>query len=187
MLRSAFTAFIVVFVGFAILQIPGRPETVPLPSAEAARPSYDILPLPSSGGCPGGVCPVPARAAEVVRSVLEVTAAPVVRVAAPVIRTVAPVVSANHWTYPGEIRSHLAASHGVNANGMTRAQAEALHDGLHNGGASHAVSYRPVAMVATAPVRYVASRQPVRRVASMPVRLLQSQPVRSFARRIFCR
>lgn len=180
MLRSAFTAFVVVFVGFAILQIPGRPETVPLPSAEAAGFSFDVLPLPVSGGCPGGVCPVPARAAEVVRAVVNVAATPV-------IRTVAPVVSANHWTYPGEIRTHLVASHGVNASGMTIAQAEALHDSLHNGSTSHAVSYRPVAMVATAPVRYVASRQPVRRVASVPVRLLSSQPVRSAVRRIFCR
>lgn len=183
MLRSAFTAFVVVFVGFAILQIPGRPETVPLPSAKAAGPSYDILPLPSSAGCPGGVCPVPARTAEVVRAVVSVAAAPA-------IRTIAPVVSSNHWAYPGEIRTHLAASHGVSAAGMTRAQAEALYDSLHNGTASRPVyqaSYRPVAMVATSPVRYVVNRQPVRRVVSAPVRLLQRQPVRTFARRIFCR
>jgi hypothetical protein len=97
------------------------------------------------------------------------------------------VVSANHWTYPGEIRTHLAVSHGVNAAGMTTAQAEALHDSLHNGDTGYVVSYRPVAMMATAPVRYMARQQPIRQVASVPLRLIRSQPVRSAIRRIFCR
>lgn len=38
---------------------------------------------------------------------------------------------AARWTYPGDIASHLANGHGVSAAGMTRGQAEALHDRLH--------------------------------------------------------
>jgi hypothetical protein len=37
-----------------------------------------------------------------------------------------------HWSYPGEIRQHLASGHGVNASGMSREEAESLHDSLHN-------------------------------------------------------
>jgi thiol-disulfide isomerase/thioredoxin len=38
------------------------------------------------------------------------------------------------WTYPGpSIQAHLQTSHGVNAAGMSRAEAEALHDSLHEG------------------------------------------------------
>ena len=37
-----------------------------------------------------------------------------------------------HWTYPGEIRQHLASGHGVDASGMSREEAESLHDSLHN-------------------------------------------------------
>lgn len=43
-----------------------------------------------------------------------------------------PDIAGPHWTYPGEIHSHLATGHGVNSAGMTRAQAEAEHDRLHN-------------------------------------------------------
>lgn len=42
---------------------------------------------------------------------------------------------AARWTYPGDIASHLANGHGVSAAGMSRAQAEALHDRLHEQGA----------------------------------------------------
>lgn len=46
------------------------------------------------------------------------------------------------WTYPGEIHDHLASGHGFNAAGMSRAQAEAEHDRLHNAarGSSRGVS-----------------------------------------------
>lgn len=41
---------------------------------------------------------------------------------------------AARWTYPGDIASHLANGHGVIATGMSREQAEALHDRLHDQG-----------------------------------------------------
>lgn len=38
------------------------------------------------------------------------------------------------WTWPGDLRSHLRSSHGVNEAGqLTQDQAEALHDQLHSG------------------------------------------------------
>ena len=58
----------------------------------------------------------------------------VVKQSLPVAVTYAPTYapSRNHWTYPGDIRSHLASSHGtVNTAGMTRDQMESLHDSLH--------------------------------------------------------
>ena len=40
----------------------------------------------------------------------------------------------SQWTYPGDIRSHLATSHGTTATaGMSKNQMESLHDSLHNG------------------------------------------------------
>jgi len=52
-------------------------------------------------------------------------------------RPVTPVVRSgglvrSHWTYPGEIRQHLASGHRVKASGMSREEAESLHDSLHN-------------------------------------------------------
>lgn len=44
---------------------------------------------------------------------------------------VCPTRSVAHWTYPGDIASHLANGHGVSAAGMSREQAETLHDRLH--------------------------------------------------------
>jgi hypothetical protein len=39
----------------------------------------------------------------------------------------------SQWTYPGDIRSHLATSHGTTAAaGMSKDQMESLHDSLHN-------------------------------------------------------
>lgn len=54
----------------------------------------------------------------------------------------AATVSAQRWTYPGEIHSHLASGHGVNAQGMTTEQAERLHDSLHNANRSSGVVQR---------------------------------------------
>jgi len=42
----------------------------------------------------------------------------------------------HHWTYPGEIRSHLQQSHGITAAEaamLTREQAESIHDAIHEG------------------------------------------------------
>ena len=39
----------------------------------------------------------------------------------------------SQWTYPGDIRSHLATSHGTTSTaGMSQDQMESLHDSLHN-------------------------------------------------------
>jgi hypothetical protein len=154
MIRSAIAAFITVCLCFAIMQIPGQSDYVPLPASDAAV--YETLPLP--GNCPGGVCPLPAR-----------SVVPVVPVVQPISQPVA--VSATHWTYPGEIRSHLASTHGVNAAGMSTAQAETLHDQLHNGNtttASRVVYSQPVAYTRVAtPVRTTLFRiAPLQRVGN---------------------
>lgn len=50
----------------------------------------------------------------------------------------APKAAANHytpgWTWPGDLRHHLQATHGISdASALTQDQAEQLHDALHNG------------------------------------------------------
>jgi hypothetical protein len=43
-------------------------------------------------------------------------------------------VEAAHWSYPkGSVYTHLRLDHGINAQGMSYQQAEALHDSLHEG------------------------------------------------------
>lgn len=148
MIRSAISAFVVVCLCFAILQVPGAPQYAPLPTAEALAPSFAAIPLPSVGNCPGGVCPVPAKSIDVA-SVQQVS------------------IPAVHWTYPGEVRSHLASEHGVNASGMTTAQAEALHDSLHN------------AKTSTPVVRYVQTvNRPIYHVAPVRTALQRVAPLR---------
>lgn len=39
--------------------------------------------------------------------------------------------SNQHWTYPGDLSSHLASSHGVNTQGMSHSEQLALHDSIH--------------------------------------------------------
>ena len=40
----------------------------------------------------------------------------------------------SRWTWPGDLRQHLQATHGISeAGGLTQDQAEALHDALHEG------------------------------------------------------
>ena len=151
MIRSVIAAFITVCLCFAIMQIPGQSDYVPLPTSDAA--GYETLPLPSH--CPGGVCPLPARS---VVPVVQAVSQPM-------------VVSATRWTYPGEIRSHLASTHGVNAAGMSTAQAEALHDQLHNSSTtttSRVVYAQPVAYTrVTTPVRSTLRRlAPLQRIGN---------------------
>jgi len=74
--------------------------------------------------CPGGVCPT-AAPASTYRSV-GVSAA----IAAPM---KAIQNRAGHWSYPGDIDSHLEGTHGVSTAGMTHAQKLDLHDSLHEG------------------------------------------------------
>lgn len=191
MIKSSMAAFATMVVCFLLLQIPGRPETAPVPLSIAAPPSYETLP------CPTGQCPlVPRVIPQPVRQIAPASYAPAAA-AMPVVRN-----SNAHWTYPGDIDSHMAASHGVSTAGMSHEQALSMHDALHEGRtyASSTVTYssvsapvvryvarRPVLAVATAPVRYVVNRQPIRSIARLPVRILQRQPVRSFVRRVFCR
>lgn len=59
--------------------------------------------------CPGGVCPT-----------TTVYSSPAVR-------------SPGHWSYPGDIDSHLERDHGVSTAGMSRQQKLDLHDSLHEG------------------------------------------------------
>ena len=75
-----------------------------------------LLAAPAAAQCPGGVCPS---------------------------RTVVRSASSAHWTYPGDIHSHLRNGHGFDASGMTAEQAKTAHDRLHNAakGSSRSFSY----------------------------------------------
>lgn len=64
----------------------------------------------SSSSCPGGVCPT-----------------------ATVYSSPATTRSPGHWSYPGDIDSHLQSTHGVSTAGMSRQQKLDLHDSLHEG------------------------------------------------------
>lgn len=39
--------------------------------------------------------------------------------------------SGPHWTYPGDITTHLTGTHGQNVNGLSIEQQLSLHDALH--------------------------------------------------------
>lgn len=80
-----------------------------------------------ASNCPGGVCP----------TVATVATAP--------LRAIN--TRAGHWSYPGDIDSHLEGTHGVATAGMTRQQKLDLHDALHEGTATQSVvpKYRPAA------------------------------------------
>lgn len=39
-----------------------------------------------------------------------------------------------HWTFPGDIFSHMQGAHGTDTSGMTAEQAMSLHDALHEAG-----------------------------------------------------
>jgi len=69
------------------------------------------------GDCPGGNCPT--------APMMQVKPAPV-------------VVNINqaHWTYPGDITTHLRTAHGQNVSGLSHEQQLTLHDSLHNGTAN---------------------------------------------------
>ena len=41
--------------------------------------------------------------------------------------------NAQHWTYPGDLGSHLQSTHGVSTAGLSREQMLNLHDALHEG------------------------------------------------------
>jgi hypothetical protein len=69
-----------------------------------------------SAQCPGGVCPP----RQPVRSIVRAASIPVQSVG-------------RHWTFPGDIASHLANGHGQSVAGLSREQMLNLHDSLHEG------------------------------------------------------
>lgn len=189
MIKSSMAAFATMVVCFLLLQIPGRPETAPVPQSVAAPPSYETLP------CPNGMCPLVPRVIQqtATRQIVPASQQTQISLSRSPVRT-----PKTHWTYPGDLEKHMAVGHGVSIEGMTSEQALDLHDALHEDRTTvtyssvstptvRYVARRPVLAVATAPVRWVANRQPIRSIARIPVRILQRQPVRSFVRRVFCR
>lgn len=93
--------------------------------------------------------------------------------------------SAQHYSYPGDIWSHLKQDHGQSSYyvaGMTQEQTEQAHDALHQ----QSRSVTTVGVQVTSLTSRVMRSQPVRRIASLPVRVLRAQPVRTIARRLFC-
>jgi hypothetical protein len=159
MFRAAILAAVIVCLTHALLSYPGY-ESVP------ATPAIDVLPLPAD--CPSGQCPV---RAPVIRETMRAVAMPVVSV----VEAVAHPHTRGQWSYPGDVYSHLASTHGVNASGMSLQQAESLHSSLHEQTAMVSRSY-----VVGQPVRNVVRFQPVRSV-------LRAHPVRTMLRRVFCR
>jgi len=81
-----------------------------------------------SSSCPGGVCPTG-------NNLLMQTSAP----------------QPGHWSYPGDIDSHLEGTHGVSTAGLTRQQKLNLHDSLHEG--TTAPTYRTSAYGGSVVVR----------------------------------
>jgi hypothetical protein len=71
--------------------------------------------------CPGGLCPTAASVAAPSRRVLS---APFKALSN----------GAGHWSYPGDINSHLESTHGVSTAGMSREEKLNLHDSLHENG-----------------------------------------------------
>lgn len=70
-----------------------------------------------------------------------------------------------HWTFPGDIASHLRTTHGKNVNGMTQEQMLNMHDALHEGEA------KPVVQLQTCPVgQPCPQRQPVQQTYTQPRR-----------------
>jgi hypothetical protein len=94
--------------------------------------------------------------------------------------------NAQHYSYTGDIWSHLTAEHGQSSYyvaGLTQEQAEQSHDALHQQSRGRNV----VAVQVTSLTRRLLRSQPVLRIASLPAKVLRAQPVRAVARRIFCR
>ncbi len=83
-----------------------------------------------SSSCPGGVCPS--------NSAPQATYRPIATTA---IQPFKAVANRGHWSYPGDITSHLEGTHGVATAGMSREQKLSYHDSLHEGTASR---YRSV-------------------------------------------
>jgi hypothetical protein len=85
-----------------------------------------------------------------------------------------------HWTYPGEITSHLMSDHKTNASGLSKEQKLTIHDQLHEG---KIVSVSSPARTVTTPIASypVVVSQPVRKYMPMPVYRQPSktyQPIR---------
>jgi hypothetical protein len=59
-------------------------------------------------------------------------ASPIVSSAPSIVASPVIVSSGPHWTYPGDITSHLLSGHAVDASNMSVAEQLSLHDSLHN-------------------------------------------------------
>lgn len=94
----------------------------------------------------------------------------------------APVVvsSSSHWTYPGDIASHLSTTHGQDVSGLTTEQQLTLHDDLHEG--------RVVARSFSAPIVSSFSRSySVQRTSSCPGGVCPTNGVQRTGFRLFRR
>jgi hypothetical protein len=165
MFRSAIAALVVVMISYTIFQQPAS-QSVALPPCDAQSSQMVSLPVvvPQKfemvvpADCPDGKCPLQPKASQVV---------------------VSSAHSRGQWSYPGDIQSHMASTHGVNVSGMSLQQAETLHSQLHQQNVTYART--------TSTVRYTRAA-PARRVVTAPVRfIVNRQPVRSVLRRVFCR
>lgn len=112
-------------------------DMTPPPVVSVLKPSPT---LPKStvsetvSACPNGRCPTssPALPTAVTRSVVRTQSFSVPQ---PNI-----VRSSSHWTYPGDITSHLENDHGQSVAGLSTEQQLDLHDSLHESGRGVSVS-----------------------------------------------
>lgn len=94
--------------------------------------------------------------------------------------------SAQHYSYQGDIWSHLTQGHGQSSYyvaGLSQEQAERAHDALHQ----QSRGLNVVGVQVTSLTSRIVRSQPVRRIAAFPVKVLRAQPIRTVTRRLFFR
>lgn len=70
------------------------------------------------------------------------------------------------WTWPGNLRSHLESTHGIDTDGLSHSELQDIHDNLHNvgssgiSGSSRTVEYEPTKAYSSGSY-YRSSYQPV--------------------------
>lgn len=152
MVRSALSALAVVLVCFGIMQIPGHPDSLPLPSASGISPIENILPVPDSDeiwsaieklearveslesakkvaasapsvSCPSGQCP---------NGMCPATSTTVVR-SAPVVRSQVTSSYTGRWHNNSGMsdRDHAIMEHGFDPN-LSDAELARMHDSYHD-------------------------------------------------------
>lgn len=135
-------------------------DMTPPPVASVLKPSQ---PLPRSTfsetvvACPNGKCPTtssPPVASTSTASTPNVTRS-VVRTqsfSAPVAQPNIVRSSSSHWTYPGDITSHLETDHGQSVAGLSHEQQLDLHDSLHESGRTSGVTVSRSYVRTSAPI-----------------------------------